>query len=95
MNITLLFKSKITTEETYPHCFEIKYVREIQTHIDEYQDEHELLGIFLQHAYKFENTLTKDLHVVDSTTEILGCTFVHDAKTSELLDLARLGIERI
>ena len=48
MNITLLFKSKITTEETYPHSFELKFAREMQ--INEYKDENELYEIIFNKA---------------------------------------------
>ena len=93
MNITLLFKSKITTEETYPHSFELKFARELQ--INEYKDENELYEIIFKNAHDFESIITNNLRFVGSTTECLGITFIHDAKSSELLDLAKLGLEKI
>lgn len=95
MNITLKFQSRICTEETYPHSFVVTFARELRTHIEDYKDENELHDIIFKDAHDFENIITKGLHVVETITECLGCTFVHDAKNSELLDLARLGIERI
>ena len=93
MNITLKFKSSITTEETYPHCFEVTFVREMQ--INEYKNEDELFDIIFNNAHEFENIITKGLKVVGSTTEILGITFVHNALESELMDLAKQGITTI
>ena len=93
MNITLKFKSRITTEETYPHSFEATFVRELR--LSDYKDENELYEIIFKNAHEFEDTITKGLHVVSTTTECLGITFIHDAKTWQLLDFARLGIERI
>ena len=86
MNITILFKSQITTEETYPHSFKVEFAKEIKTtNISEIFEE----------AHNFEKTITKGLKVVDTITEIKGITFVHDAKKSELMDLARQGITTI
>lgn len=93
MNITLKFESTITTEETYPHSFKVTFERELQ--IDEYADENELLKIIFNKAYEFEHIITKGLKVVDTMTEIKGITFIHDIKSWQPLDLARLGIERI
>ena len=93
MNITLLFKSIITTEETYPSSYELRFRREFR--IKEYKDENELIEIFMKAAHDFEELTYQGMKFAGSTTEILGITFIHDAKTSELLDLARLGIERI
>lgn len=93
MNITLLFKSNITTEETYPHSFELKFAREMQ--INDYKDENELSEIIFNNAHEFEKIITDKLHLCSSTTECLGITFIHDAKSYQLLDLARIGLERI
>ena len=93
MNITLLFKSNITTKETYPHSFELKFAREMQ--IDEYKDENDLYEIIFKNAHEFEEIITSNLHLVSSTTECLGITFIHNAKQYQLLDLAKLGIERV
>ena len=95
MNITLKFKSRITTEETYPHSFEVTFARELRIPFDSYKDENELYDIIFKDAHEFEETILKGQHLVSMTTECLGITFVHDAKSSELLDFARLGIERV
>lgn len=95
MNVTFQFKSRICTEETYPYSFYVTFTREVTAHIDEYKDEDELFGIILKSAYEFENIITKGLKVVDTTTEVVGYRLIHDAKQSELLDLARLHIERV
>ena len=93
MNITLVFKTRICAEETYPHSFEVKFAREMQ--IDDYKNEDELFDIIFNSAHEFENIITKGLKVVDTTTQCLGISFIHDARTWQLLDLAKLGIERI
>ena len=93
MNITLVFKTRICAEETYPHSFEIKFARELQ--INDYKDENELFDIIFNNAHEFEDTITKGLKIVNSTTECLGLSFIHDIKTYQALDLAKLGIERI
>ena len=93
MNITLKFKTNITTKETYPHSFDLTFVREMQ--INDYKDENELSDIIFDNAHAFEDIITDKMHLVTSTTECLGITFIHDAKSYQLLDLARLGIERI
>ena len=93
MNITLVFKTRICAKETYPHSFEVKFARELQ--INDYKDENELYEIIFNNAHEFEQIITKGLHVVDTTTECLGISFIHDAKNYQLLDLARLHIERI
>ena len=95
MNITLKFKTTITTEETYPHSFVVIFARELRIHIEDYKDENELHDIIFNNAHEFETIITKGLHVVNMTTECLGITFIHDAKFSELTDLARLGLKRI
>lgn len=95
MNITLAFQTRICTKETYPHSFEIKFARELNIAFDSYKDENELLDIIFKDAHDFENIITSKLQLVDSTTEILGVTFIHHAKNSELLDLARLGIKTL
>lgn len=83
MNITIRFKSVITTEETYPQSFVLDFRREIKTtNLDEIFEE----------AHKFENIITKNLKLVSSTTNIIGITFINDAEKSELMDLARQGI---
>lgn len=93
MNITLAFKSVITTKETYPHSYELRFKKEFQ--INEYKDENELLEIFMKSAHDFEELTYKGMTFAGSSTEILGITFIHDAKNYQLLDLARIGIERI
>ena len=93
MNITLVFKTRICTEETYPHSFNIEFAREMQ--IDDYKNEDELFDIIFNNAHNFEDIITKGLKVVDSTTNCLGISFIHDAKSYQLLDLAKLGIERL
>ncbi|MBO7043010.1 hypothetical protein J6W34_00305 [bacterium] len=93
MNITLKFKSRITTKETYPHSFLVEFVREMQ--IDDYKDEYELSDIIFKRAHEFEETITNSLHVVDTITECLGITFIHDIKTYQMLDLARAGFKTI
>lgn len=93
MNITLKFKSSITTEETYSHCFEVTFAREMQ--INEYKNEDELFDIIFNNAHEFENIITKGLKVVNTTTECLGITFIHDAKSYQLLDLAKAGFQTI
>ena len=93
MNITLQFKTRICTEETYPYSFYVDFTRELK--IDEYKDEDELYDIIFNNAHEFEKIITKGLKFVDSTTECLGIRFISSAKSYQLLDLARLGIERI
>ena len=95
MNVTLKFQSRITSEETYPHSFVVTFTRELRAHCENYKDENELREIIFNDAHEFENVITKGLKVVSIITECLGITFIHDAKTTELLDLARLGIERV
>lgn len=95
MKITLKFKSTIYTEETYPHSFEITYVRDMEIHIAEYKDEYKLSDIIFNNAHDFEDVITTKLHMIGCTTECLGFTSINNAKMSELTDLARLGIERI
>ena len=95
MRITLQFKSRICTEETYPYSFYVTFVRELQVSIDQYKDENELREIIFNDAHEFEKIITKGLKFVDSTTECLGYRFISSAKSSELCDLARLGIERV
>ena len=95
MTGTFEFKSRICTEETYPYSFYVTFTREVTAHIDEYEDENDLLGIILHSAHEFENIITKGLKVVDTTTELVGYRLIHDAKFSELTDLARLHIERV
>ena len=93
MNITLKFKSSITTEETYPHCFEVTFVRDMR--LNEYKTEDELFDLIFNIAHEFENIITKGLKVVNTTTECLGITFIHDAKSYQLLDLAKAGFQTI
>ena len=95
MRATLQFKTRICTEETYPYSFYVTFTREITAHCDEYKDENELLEIIFNNAHEFEKLITKGLKVVDMTTELTGYRLIHDAKSCELLDLARLHVERV
>ena len=95
MTATFQFKSRICTRETYPYSFYVTFTREVRAHCEEYKDENELCDIIMKSAHEFEDIITKGLQVVDTTTEIEGFRLIHDAKTTEMLDLARLGIERV
>ena len=95
MTIILKFKSIITTEETYPHAFILEFTKEMTIHADEYENENELSDIIFSEAHEFEKSVIGNNHLVDMTTNCLGITHIHNAKTSEILDLARLGIERL
>ena len=95
MNATFQFKSRICTKETYPYSFYVTFTREVSAKCEDYKDENDLLEIIFKKAHEFEDTITKGLQVVDTTTEVEGYRLIHDAKTTELLDLARLKIKRI
>ena len=95
MNATFQFKSRICTRETYPYSFYVTFTREVTAHCDQYKDENELSDIIFKSAFDFEDIITKGLEVVDKTTEIEGFRLIHDARNAEMLDLARLGIERV
>ena len=95
MNATFQFKSRICTKETYPYSFYVTFTREVTAHCEDYKDENELSEIIFKSAFDFENIITKGLEVVDKTTEIEGFRLIHDARNAEMLDLARLGIERV
>ena len=93
MTISLLFKSIITTKETYPQSFEVKFRREIK--VQNYEDENGLRDIIFNSAHDFENLITSGQHLVSSTTECLGYTWISETKSTDRMDLARLGLERI
>lgn len=95
MNATIQFKSRICSKETYPYSFYVTFTREINVNCEEYKDENELCDIILKRGHEFEDIITKGLEVVNMTTEIEGYRLIHDAKNTEMLDLARLGIERV
>ena len=95
MNGTFQFKTRICTKETYPYSFYVTFTREITAHCEDYKDENELCDILFKSAHEFEEMITKGQQVVDMTTEIEGFRLIHDAKSAELLDLARLHIERV
>ena len=95
MNATFQFKSRICTKETYPYSFYVTFTREVTAHCDQYKDENELCDIIFKSAHEFEEIITKGLQVVDMTTEIEGFRLIHYAKTAELLDIAKLHIERV
>ena len=95
MTGTFQFKSRICTQETYPYSFYVTFTREVTAHCEEYSNEDELLDIIFKSAYEFEDVITKGLQVVDKTTEIEGYRLIHDSKSAERLDLAKLGIERV
>lgn len=93
MTITLKFKSIITAEETYPLSFELNFKKTLK--IENYDTEDELINIIFNSAHTFEKTITSNLHVLDIITECKGIQFIHYAKTSQLLDLERIGIKII
>lgn len=83
MNVLLKFRSRIITEETYPHSVSIEFACEAHDSEDIWKEAHE-----------FETSIIKG-RIVDTTTECLGILQIRNAKTSEALDLARLGLETI
>ena len=95
MNATFQFKSRICTKETYPYSFYVTFTREVTAHCQDYKDENELSDIIFKSAHDFEDIITKGLQVVDMTTELEGYRLIHDARNAELLDLAKLHVERV
>ena len=95
MNATIQFKSRICTKETYPYSFYVTFTREVTANCEDYKDENELSDIIFKSAFDFEDIITKGLEIVDKTTEIEGYRLIHDAKSAELLDLAKLHIQRV
>ena len=93
MNITLVFETRMCTEETYPHSFKVEFAREMQ--IDDYKSDDELCDIIFHNALEFENIILTGLHLVDMTTECKGISFIHDAKIEDLEALKRIDIEEI
>ena len=83
MNALLKFRSRITTEETYPYSVFIEFKVEC----------HNVEDIF-EEAHKFEEGIIKG-KIIDTTTECLGILQIRSMKSWEALDLARQGIQTI
>ena len=84
MNVTMKFRSRITTKETYPKCFILEYALEVKDSENIFEE-----------ALEFERKITANFHVIESNTECQGFTFIHHAKMWEMCKLAEQGIERI
>ena len=56
----MLYKATITTEETYPKSFEVKFQRNVNT------------GDYFKQAHEFLDQLTKSMKVVYLEVECLG-----------------------
>ena len=83
MKITMVFKSRICTEETYPKFFTLEFACDV----------HDVENIFKE-AHEFEELILTKMHPVDITTECLGYTEIREATSGEMLDLARTHIRR-
>lgn len=83
MNALFKFRSRITTEETYPYSVWIEFKIEC----------HEVDKIY-EEAHEFEKKIIKG-KIIESSTECLGILQIRQMKSSEALDLARKGIQTI
>lgn len=83
MKATMIFKANITTKETYPHCFEIKFCRDVEDSEDIFKE-----------ANQFVDVILTGQHLASMTIECLGFTNIREAKMWEMCELERQGIER-
>ena len=83
MKALLKFRSKITTEETYPYSFWIEFKLEC----------HNVETLF-EEAHEFEEKIING-NIVDTITECQGIIKVREAKGYELTELAKMGLENI
>ena len=83
MEVKMVFKANIMTEESYPSSMELKFARMVTDSEDIFKD-----------VYDYVDTLL-NAKVVSCDIECLGFTEVRQAKMWEMCELARQGIERL
>ena len=83
MNALLKFRSRITTEETYPYSVWIEFKLEC----------HDVENFF-EEAHEFEKKIING-KIIDTTTECLGILQIREMKNWEAMDLARKGIQTL
>ena len=83
MNALLKFRSRVTTEETYPYSVYIEFKLEC----------HDVNKVFNE-AHEFEKKIING-HIIDTTTECLGILQIRNMKSWEALELEEKGIQTI
>lgn len=79
----LVFKSTITTKQTYPYAVELKFALEC----------HDINKIFDEaHEYE-ENIISGD--IVSTTTECIGYSYFSSISNEEMKQLDEMGIKNL
>lgn len=83
MLVNLVFKSTITTSETYPYSVELKFALEC----------HDVNKIY-DEAHEFEENIING-HIVSTTTECLGYRSFSKMSNEEFKQLEEMGIHNL
>ena len=83
MTAKLVFKSTITTKQTYPYSVELKFALECHN-----------VETFFDEAYEYMSNIING-NIVSATTECLGYSYFASITDEEIQKLEELGIHNL